>query len=129
VAPRAKFVWGVEVNKDIVDLAWQNAQANNINNISFFVNDVRRFLNTQGAFYKDIEVLVVNPPRSGLSHKIIRGILRLKPQRIIYSSCNPQALFRDLEALCASYDLKFVEPFDFFPHTPHLECLAFLRSK
>ena len=129
LAKRAKFVWGIEVSKEIVDLAFQNARENKIDNVSFIVSDVRRFLNTQGAFYKNIDALVINPPRSGLSNKILRAILRLGPKRILYSSCNPVALFKDLSALLEHYKPDFVEPFDFFPHTPHLECLAFLTHK
>jgi len=129
LAKHAKFVWGVEVSKEIVDCAWQNSRDNNINNISFMVADARKFLNTQGAFYRDIDILVVNPPRCGLSNKILRGIFRLSPKRVLYSSCNPEALLRDLSVLSERYRLDFVEPFDFFPHTPHLEVCTLLRPK
>ncbi|MCF7908343.1 MAG: 23S rRNA (uracil(1939)-C(5))-methyltransferase RlmD [Candidatus Omnitrophica bacterium] len=129
LANQAKFVWGVEVVKEIVDLAWQNAKLNHIDNISFFTSDVRKFLNTQGIFYRDVDLLVVNPPRSGLSKKIIRAILRLEPKEIIYSSCNPTALFIDLKGLSDQYSIDFIEPFDFFPHTPHLEVLSLLKRK
>lgn len=127
LARSAKFVWGVELGEPIVDMAWQNAKTNNIENVSFIASDVRKFLNgPQGKLYKDIDLLVVNPPRSGLSNKVKRAILRLEPGRIIYSSCNPDALFRDLKDLSPTYTPKFFEPFDFFPHTPHLECLTIL---
>jgi len=129
LAQRAKFVWGIEIAQEIVDMAWANAKANNIENISFIASDSRKFLNTQGSFYKGIDVVVVNPPRSGLSNKIIRGILRLEPKIIVYSSCNPNALFRDLGGWIDQYNLDFIEPFDFFPHTPHLEALSILRRK
>jgi 23S rRNA (uracil1939-C5)-methyltransferase len=129
LAGSAKFVWAVEISKDIVEMAWQNAKANKIENISFVASDTRRFLNTQGLFYKGIDVLVVNPPRCGLSNKIIRAILRLEPKIIVYSSCNPEALFRDLKGLTDQYSLDFIEPFDFFPHTPHLEALSLLKRK
>jgi len=129
LAKGAKFVWGVEMAKEIIDLAWENVKLNQINNISFFVSDARNFLNAQGAFYKNTDLLVVNPPRPGLSHKLIRQILRLNPKKIIYSSCNPTALFLDLKELLGQYKLEFVEPFDFFPHTAHLETLAFLHLK
>jgi len=129
LAQDAKFVWGVEREQSIVDIAWQNAKINKIDNISFFAVDSRKFLNTQGAFYKNTDLLVINPPRCGLSAKIIRAILRLEPKNIIYSSCNPDALFRDLEGFLNQYDLVFIEPFDFFPHTPHLEALSFLKRK
>lgn len=129
LAKQAKFVWGVEVSKEIIDCAWQNSRDNNIHNISFMVADARKFLNTQGAFYRDIDILVVNPPRCGLSGKILRGISRLRPKRILYSSCNPQAMIRDISVLVEGYQLDFVEPFDFFPHTSHLEVCALLRRK
>jgi len=128
LAQDAKFVWGIEISKDIVDMAWQNAKANNIENISFITCDTRKFLNTHGSFYKGIDIVVVNPPRCGLSNKIIRAILRLEPKIIVYSSCNPDALFRDLGGLKEHYSLDFIEPFDFFPHTPHLEVLSLLKK-
>jgi len=127
LAGMAKFVWGVEVSQAIVDCAWQNAKENNIENISFFTADARAFLNTQGTFYKDIDVLIINPPRCGLSNKIIRAILRLNPKTIFYSSCNPDTLFANLKELSISYKPEFIEPFDFFPHTPHLETLVLLK--
>lgn len=128
LAKQAKFVWGVEAVREIVDLAWKNAKFNQIDNMSFLTADVRKFLNSQGVFYKDVDLLVINPPRAGLSKKIIRAILRLSPKTIIYSSCNPTALLTDLEGLAEQYTLDFIEPFDFFPHTPHLEVLAFLKK-
>lgn len=127
LASGAKFVWGVEVQKEIVDAAWTNAKINGIDNVSFFVSDARKFLNTQGGFYKDVDVLVVNPPRCGFSNKLVRAILRLAPKRIVYSSCNPRTFFPNLKDLMADYQAEFIEPFDFFPHTPHVECLSFLK--
>ncbi|MFH1771632.1 MAG: 23S rRNA (uracil(1939)-C(5))-methyltransferase RlmD [Candidatus Omnitrophota bacterium] len=124
LSKQAKFVWGVEVSSEIIDMAWENAKINNTENISFFVADVRKFLNTQGTFYKNTDLVVINPPRSGLSNKIIRAVMRLNPKKIIYSSCNVDALFRDLKGLTDAYQVNFIEPFDFFPHTRHLECLA-----
>jgi 23S rRNA (uracil-5-)-methyltransferase RumA len=128
LAKDAKFVWGVELEKQIIEAAWENAKLNTIENISFFASDVRKFLNSQSAFYKDIDVLIINPPRSGLSNKIVRAILRLNPKTIFYSSCNPTSLFTNLKDLLSAYKIEFIEPFDFFPHTPHVECLAVLRK-
>jgi 23S rRNA (uracil1939-C5)-methyltransferase len=125
----AKFVWGVETQQEAVAAAWENAKANSIENISLFTSDTRRFLNSQGTFYKGVDVLVINPPRPGISNKIIRAILRLEPKLIFYSSCNPTTLFRDIKALLGGYSIDFIELFDLFPHTPHLECLSVLRKK
>lgn len=126
LAKTAKYVWGVEISEAIVQAAWQNAKLNQISNISFFAQDLRIFLNTQGQFYQDIDLLVLNPPRSGISAKAIRGVLRLNPKKIIYSSCNPKTLFADLKLLAQSYKPRFCEPFDFFPHTSHCEVLTVL---
>lgn len=123
----AKFVWGVEISEAIIETARQNAKENNIENISFFAADARKFLNEQGTFYKNVDVLIINPPRSGLSGKVMRAILRLTPKKIFYSSCNPETLFSNLKELSGSYKPEFVEPFDFFPHTPHLETLVLLK--
>ncbi len=127
LAKSADFVWGVEINPRSVELAFKNAQVNNIKNISFLNAEVKSFLSLNRTFYKDIDVLTLNPPRAGISAKVRRQILRLKPKGIFYSSCNPQSLLRDLKDLSASYKIDFLEPFDFFPHTPHLECLAKLK--
>ncbi len=129
LADKAKFVWGVEASREIVEIARCNATANKIKNIAFFVAEARKFLNTQGAFYKGTDLLVVNPPRCGLSGRAVRAILRLKPRVIFYSSCNPDTLFENLKVLLSDYTLDFIEPFDFFPHTPHLECLSVLSSR
>ncbi len=127
-SPKAKSVLGVEVSEDIVNIARQNAKINNIGNMKFIISDARRFLNIQGEPYKDIDLLIINPPRSGLSNKITRAIKRLNPKLILYSSCNPDAFFRDLISLWENYRTDFVEPFDFFPHTPHMECLTLLKK-
>jgi 23S rRNA (uracil-5-)-methyltransferase RumA len=125
LAKKAKFVWGVEVKREVVDNAFINAEINNVQNISFICEDVKRFLAKR--CISEIDVMVINPPRCGLSKKIKRYILEVAPPLIFYSSCNPQTLFIDLRDLSGRYKVKFIEPFDFFPHTPHLECLAVLN--
>ncbi|MDD3296897.1 MAG: 23S rRNA (uracil(1939)-C(5))-methyltransferase RlmD [Candidatus Omnitrophica bacterium] len=128
LADKAKYVWGVEIAPEAIDLARKNAELNGKENITFTASDARKFLNTQGVFHRNkTDLLVVNPPRCGLSNKILRAIFRLNPKEIIYSSCNPKALFSDLQELTKGYSLESIEPFDFFPHTPHLECLTFLK--
>ncbi len=127
LARDVQYVWGVELKQEIVENAKVNAEINNIDNISFICTDVRRFLGD--CDISGIDIMVLNPPRCGLSKKIKRKVLRLKPPRIFYSSCNPQSLCDDLKDLSESYRVQFVEPFDFFPHTPHVECLTFLERK
>jgi 23S rRNA (uracil1939-C5)-methyltransferase len=128
LAKDAKYVWGVEIEKAIVEAAWENAKINNINNISFAVSDTKNFLNTQSYFHQGVDLLIVNPPRCGVSPKVVKSLLTLNAKRIIYSSCNPKSLFEDLKLMCQFYRLEFVEPFDFFPHTPHCECLTILNK-
>jgi len=130
LAKKSQFVWGVEIKKEITDNAAVNAELNGISNISFIAEDVRKFL---GERKKDlsgtIDRLVINPPRCGLSSKVIRRVSELKSPRIFYSSCNPKTLCENLKDLSTAYTVDFIEPFDFFPHTPHLECLAVLSLR
>ncbi|HDN86096.1 MAG TPA: 23S rRNA (uracil(1939)-C(5))-methyltransferase RlmD [Candidatus Omnitrophica bacterium] len=127
LARRAKFVWGVEIKKEIVENAIVNAQLNGIENISFICSDVKKFLVQKDI--SNIDIVVINPPRCGLSKKIKKYLLKMPSPRIFYSSCNPYTLFTDLKDFSSLYRIVFIEPFDFFPHTPHLECLAFLERK
>ena len=126
LAQQAKFVWGVELKKEIIDNAVVNARLNNIKNISFICYDVKKFLGQRDI--SGIDIAVINPPRCGLSNTIKRRLLKIKPPVIFYSSCNPYTFFVDLKDLSFHYKIEFIEPFDFFPHTPHVECLALLRS-
>ena len=73
--------------------------------------------------------MIINPPRSGLNPKLIRALLRLDAKRIVYSSCNPETMFTDIKDLSQAYEPQFFEPFDFFPHTRHVECLTLLVKK
>ena len=127
LAPQCRFVWGVELQKEIVNNAFINAKLNNIDNIVFIAEDVRKFL-----IHDDIpapEVVIINPPRCGLSKKVTQRILSAHPPVIFYSSCNPETFCSDLKCLSSQYKIEFIEPFDFFPHTPHMESLARLTRK
>jgi 23S rRNA (uracil-5-)-methyltransferase RumA len=128
LSPQAKFVWGVELVPEIVETAWENARLNKITNISFFTQDAKNFLYEQGLFHQNTDILVINPPRSGLPRQVIQGVLRLKPKTILYSSCNPETLFSDISSMANEYTIESLEPFDLFPHTFHVECLAVLRK-
>jgi len=128
LAGQAKSVLGVELSPEIVEAARRNASQNNIANISFFAQDARKFLNASPELCKDVQTLVLNPPRSGVCAKLVRTILRgLTPETIIYSSCNPATQAQDLKLLSEAYGIELCQPFDFFPHTRHVECLAVLQ--
>lgn len=127
LARDAKFVWGAEIEAAIVAAAWRNARVNHVHNISFFVSDTKHFLNAHSQFFKQMKLLVVNPPRCGMSPKVVQAMVAMAPERIFYSSCNPHTMFEDLKNM-TGYVPQFFEPFDFFPHTPHCECLTVLHK-
>jgi 23S rRNA (uracil1939-C5)-methyltransferase len=127
MAPRAAEVWGLELVPDAVADAIGNARLNEVTNARFFADDVRLrlrdLLNTAGR----PDVVVVDPPRAGLSSKVVRRIVEAAPRRIVYVSCNPTTLAPNAAQLVqAGYELRRVRPVDMFPQTPHIECVAVL---
>ena len=126
LASKAEFVWGVEIIESAVINAADNAGLNNVKNISFVCADVRKFL-AQKDLAGNIDCVVLNPPRAGLSKKIKARITGLNASYLFYSSCNPNTLFADIKDLSPYYNIVFVEPFDFFPHTKHIETLVLLK--
>ena len=128
MAPRAAEVWGLELIERAIADAIANAAANEIDNARFFVGDVRRALPELVAKAGTPDVLVVDPPRAGLSQKIVRRIIEAAPRRLIYVSCNPTTLAPNAAQLAeAGYELRRVRPVDMFPQTPHIECVALLE--
>ena len=127
MAPRVAEVWGLEIVEDAIGDAIANARANEIQNAHFFAGDVRLALRDLVERAKKPDVLVVDPPRAGLSQKIVRRIIEAAPKRIIYVSCNPTTLAPNAAQLVeAGYRLVRVRPVDMFPQTPHIECVAVL---
>jgi 23S rRNA (uracil1939-C5)-methyltransferase len=125
MSPRVAEVWGLEIVPEAIADAIANARANEIDNTHFFAGDVRLALRdlTQRAGRPD--VLVVDPPRAGLSQKVVRRIIEASPKRIVYVSCNPTTLAPNAAQLVeAGYRLARVRPVDMFPQTPHIECVA-----
>ena len=108
--------------------AIDNAKANNISNTSFFAGDVRLALRELVEKAGRPDVIVVDPPRAGLSQKVVRRVLEASPKRIVYVSCNPTTLAPNAAQMVeAGYVLKTVQPVDMFPQTPHIECVALLE--
>ena len=129
LARRAGYCLGLEVQGEAVDVARENAQLNAIDNIRFQVGTVATLLPTVtevlGGNRPDIVVL--DPPRKGCESGVLDALLTLKPPHLVYMSCNPATLARDLKQLCAGgYRLDRLQPADFFPQTSHVECVAFL---
>ncbi len=128
LAADALTVWGVEVSEESVACALENADLNGISNAAFFAGEAGAALAELHERAGDPEVVVVDPPRSGLSGKAVRRIGRLEPARIVYVSCNPTTLAGNLKDFAADwgYRLERVTPVDMFPHTPHIEAVALL---
>ena len=118
-------ITGIEINKESVKQAIFNAKSNNLDNVTFHCGDVT---NNSLLLNYQYQGLVIDPPRKGLAEDLIRQILSLNFRKIVYLSCNPSTLARDLNMLCEKYSIESVQPFDFFPQTTHIECLAFLTS-
>jgi 23S rRNA (uracil1939-C5)-methyltransferase len=129
MAGRALTVWGVEVSEESVACAIENAGLNEISNAAFFAGEVGSSLEDLAERAGKPDVVVVDPPRAGLSGKALRRLGRLETPRLVYVSCNPTTLAGNAKELAADwgYRLERVRPVDMFPHTPHVESVALLR--
>ena len=125
LARRCRRVYGIEVAQAAVDDAGVNAAVNGIDNCTFIAGEVRFALPTLIAQGIRAEVVVADPPRAGFHPKALRALIQLAPSRIVYVSCNPATLARDVGDLVrGGYRLRWVQPVDMFPHTPHIEAVA-----
>ena len=130
MAPRVAELWGLEIVEDAIADAIANARRNEIDNAHFFAGDVRLALRELVEKAGRPDVLVVDPPRAGLSQKVVRRIIEAAPKRIVYVSCNPTTLAPNAAQLVeAGYELTKVRPVDMFPQTPHIECVAQLERR
>jgi 23S rRNA (uracil1939-C5)-methyltransferase len=128
LAPRAGELFGLEIVEEAVADAIANARLNQIRNAQFFAGDVRNALRELVERAGKPDLVVVDPPRAGLSQKVVRRIIEAGPRRIVYVSCNPTTLAPNSAQLVESgYTLKRVRPVDMFPQTPHIECVALLE--
>ncbi|HEX2085304.1 MAG TPA: 23S rRNA (uracil(1939)-C(5))-methyltransferase RlmD [Solirubrobacteraceae bacterium] len=129
LAPRAGEVWGLEVVEEAIADAIANARRNEVDNARFFAGDVRLALRELVERAGRPDVVVVDPPRSGLSQKVVRRVIEAAPKRIVYVSCNPTTLAPNAAQLAeAGYALRRVRPVDMFPQTHHIECVALLEK-
>ena len=116
-------VISVEINEYAVRDAIKNKELNNVNNIEFICDDVS---NRIDQFKQKIDSIIVDPPRSGLDDKTINYLKQIKPNKIVYVSCDPITLARDLEKLSILYDINEITPVDMFPNTSHVECVSYM---
>jgi 23S rRNA (uracil1939-C5)-methyltransferase len=128
LAPRAGQVWGIELVERAVADAIEGARRNEVTNASFFAGDTRLALPELLERAGRPDLVVVDPPRAGLSKKVVHRIIDAAPRRIVYVSCNPTTLAPNAAELSeAGWALKRVRPVDMFPQTHHIECVAVLE--
>ena len=128
LAPAAREVWGVEIVEMAVADAIGNAELNGIANARFYAGDIRTAMRPLVEEAGQPDVVVIDPPRAGLSQKIVRRIIETEATRIVYVSCNPTTLAPNARQLVdAGWTLERVRPVDMFPQTPHIECVALLE--
>lgn len=121
----AESILGVELDPEAVANGRFNAERNGLGNLDFLEGKAARVLaENRHQWPGRFDLVIVNPPRSGISKKIAKRLRELAPDRIVYSSCNPETFFSQVELLAETHRPTILLPFDFFPHTPHLEMLA-----
>lgn len=127
---KVKKVYGIEIVQEAIEAAKENAKLNNIDNIEFIAGDV------EVAFKKLLEedkvkptAIIVDPPRRGLDNVTINKILEAGVRKLVYVSCNPATMVRDIKMLEKEYEIKELQPVDMFPYTSHVECCALLELK
>ncbi len=126
----AKKVYGIEIVSQAIEDARVNANLNKINNIEFICGDVEEAFDELIKKEKvKPDVIIVDPPRRGLDVKTIGNIIKLKTSRVVYISCNPATMVRDLKLMEELYEVVEVQPVDMFPFTSHVECCAVLELK
>ncbi len=126
----AKKVYGIEIVKEAIQMAKENASNNNITNTEFIAGDVEQTLEDLISNKKIIpDIILVDPPRKGLDKNTIQNIQKITPKKLIYISCNPSTLMRDLQQLQEQYKITQIQPLDMFPFTSHVECVTVLNLK
>ena len=122
----AKKVISVEINKNAHKNAIENAKRNGVNNIEFYCDDASEFITK---YQGELDIVIMDPPRSGSDSKFLNAIMSKKPKKIIYISCGPETLARDLKELSRDYQVTYVQPVDMFPMTSHVETVCLLSKK
>ena len=126
---KARQVLGVELNKEAVRDAISNARLNSIKNCYFKCADAGEFIDVLVKENERFDVAFLDPPRAGSTPKFLSALIRLRPERIVYISCNPQTLARDLKQLSKAYKVKRIQGVDMFPFTKHIEAVALLEKR
>ncbi|MDF2865915.1 MAG: rlmCD [Clostridia bacterium] len=130
LSKKTKKVLGVELNKDAVRDAIQNAKRNNITNVNFYNSDSSDFMADLATKKENIDIVFLDPPRNGSDEKFLSSLTSLMPKKVIYISCNPVTLERDINYLISNkYKVVEIQPVDMFPQTSHIECIVLLENQ
>ena len=129
IAKTAKKVYGIEIIEDAIKDAKENAKLNKIENIEFLCGDVEIALGELIKKSEKADVIFVDPPRRGLDNTTLNNILKIEPIKVVYISCNPATMVRDLKILEEKYEVAKIQPVDMFPFTSHVETIALLCLK
>ncbi|PCN42910.1 23S rRNA (uracil(1939)-C(5))-methyltransferase RlmD [Brevibacillus laterosporus] len=129
LAQKAKRVYGVEIVPEAIADAKKNAELNDLDNVSFEVGPAEVVIPNWRKQGIVADVIVVDPPRKGCDEALLTTILQMQPKKVVYVSCNPSTLARDLKVLAEKYEVVEVQPVDMFPHTGHVECSVLLKLR
>ena len=130
LAKQAREVIGMEILQEAIDDANENARINKLANCSYKCGDVKKILFGERNKYLHVDLLILDPPRAGIGDKTRQKIISLLPERVIYVSCNPATLARDLiDFKVKGYDIQKVQPIDLFPQTHHVETVVSLQRR
>ena len=126
----AKKVYGIEIVEEAIKMAKENAKLNNVQNTEFIAGDVQVILDDLINKKNVIpDIIMIDPPRKGLDNTSIENILKIKPKKLVYISCNPATLVRDLALLEDAYEINKIKPVDMFPFTSHVEVISCLSLR
>ena len=127
---KAKKVIGVELNRDAVKDAITNAKRNNIHNVTFYNEDAGKFMVEMARNGQKADVVIMDPPRTGSDEAFLSSVVQLAPEKVVYVSCGPDTLARDLKYLTKhGYRMKECSPYDMFPFTRHVEAVCLLLKE
>lgn len=129
LAREAKEVRGMDTIPEAIDDARQNAKRHGFTNVTYTVGKAEALLPKWVKEGWKPDVIVVDPPRTGCDNALLKTILQVKPKTVVYVSCNPSSLARDIDTLAKQYCVEYIQPFDLFPHTAHVESVAKLVRK
>lgn len=127
---KVKSVIGVEINKDAVKDAKENARLNGVQNIKFYNADAGKFMTELAENRTKIDTVIMDPARAGADIPFLSSLVKLSPEKVIYVSCNPETLARDLRYLTKNgYKVRKIQPVDMFPHTEHIENVVLITKR